>query len=366
MSLLPVVIFRDPFPPHTAFLQVHPVEKSLRYGFPLMRMATATFRVSRSDPNVAKFVDKIQTAMVTIQRDDKLWPFVGFVTKYTAPRKDPEVELGVSDHVWLLARARTRLSGFASGASGTVLASALADMKARAEPPLNFELAFSAGGGLADWEFKPDEGLDFLKRLSSATGWEWAFIHEITDDGVRTVLDWREFIGQDRRVEVVWEESKHLADVTYSFDAKGFAAAGVAVGGSPSLAVRPAAVQSQSGTSNDGTPTRKLDRAAWAQASPALMGTRITREPQVTNQETLFAAAANLRESPQHVARQLSLSIHEGAVEMDRFGVGDIVTVRLADTDLGMPLQVPARLLAINMRPDSGVHEVEAQVVEEA
>jgi len=357
---LAVVKLRSPHPPHEEVLTLEGAT-SISYGRMLSRKNTARFLLSRADVNLTAFGHLLHPdgppPMYTIERPDGLHSFVGFLTDYDAEQQDPYAEFVLADHFWRLENATTQKRGRVTASAGQLVVDTLAEINARGEPALYLDLDGIEGGAAVTWNYQLDEGMSFLSGVARSSGREFMLSHEIDPAFVRTRLLFREFIGRDRRGEVVLEEGSAIARAKYHIDYSKGIATGIAVGGTGSIADRiaeSAAAKSQDGIS--ATVPRTVERRG-------LGGTRTLIQQQVTNPEALRAAAQRLHEAPEHAVETLGFDLVEDNVDMALFDVGDICTVRLVTTDLGMALERPVRVLGINYNPESGVHRVTPQVL---
>lgn len=354
-----VVMIREPMPPHAPIFNLLPADGSLSYGFMLMQQQTASFRLSRADANWPTFTDLLhpdsQPPMVTIERSDGLHPWVGFVKTFEASYADPEVKLFCADHMWRLANARTQITGSADGSSGDVIVSTIREMEQRGEPALYLLLDAIEAGPAVTYEYRAQRGTDFLRQMADFTGWEWHLFSRV-GKAVDTWLRWAERVGVDRREAVVLEENIHLADVRYVRDYEAGISASLVVGGSGAFSTRQYAVANQNGRDDtaNATPVK-------APITRGLGGTRRIIDPQMSG--SLVNAAMRMHDTPDYATEQISFTLAEASVDMALINVGDTVTVRLATTDLGLPLERAVRLTAINFDPDTKLHQVQTQVV---
>lgn len=353
------VTVRKPLPPHTVLAQF-PYDQA-NYGLLLMRPQTADVRIPRAVADVQALPSPRVGLMATVERGDGLLPFVGYVTRYAATRSAADVELIITDHTWLIAQALTQKGGTFSGASGTLIAQTLREIDARGQPPLGLLLDRVVTGPGIDYAYAAAKGDQFLKSVVDFTGWEWQIAYAVTRGDLTASLIWQERIGDDLRGSTVWEEGKQLQDVSYVQDAAGYLAAGVAIGGTGAVSERPAAAVNAAGVSSASIAARVA--TVNAGVSPALQGTRLVMDPAITSSAALFAAAARATLAPDNVAEAISFKIVESETDMSAVAVGNIVTVRLASTDLGLPLQRDVRILAIGIDGAAGVHSIEAQVL---
>lgn len=367
-TAVPIVRFRDPLPPHGAVLEVLP--QALKYSFKIRKTGTAAFYLSRTDPNVTNNIASIltaQPAMVTIERPDGQLPWVGFVTGYNAKADDPAAFIQCADHSWRLASpggARTTRSQTYSTASGRIIRDVMHDMEERAEPAPFLGYAGVEDGVPANYTVRADYGFDMLEALAKQTNWEWGLAYDVNQQRVLTQLLWRSRMGADRRDEEIWSEQKHFTTASYSLTYQNGVNAAVVVGGASTnqtFGNRPAAVASKTGKAPDFITNSSV--LAKSPISPyGLGGTRIVVTSRVTDLISLRNQAQQLHEAPEFAVEQLSLQLFEDAVDMTRFGLGDIRTVRLQTTPL-QPVERTVRVIGIQCNPDTHYIDVEVQVL---
>lgn len=363
----PVIKFRDPRPPHAAYLTVQPAD--LRYSWAVRRMGTAVFQMYRSDPNVSANLDRIlpnEPAMITIERADRNLPWIGFVVDYDAAQNDPVVTFQAADHACRLAAptgARTRKNTNWRAASGVIIRNEMQAMEDRAEPAPFLKYDSVGFGPGANFEVRADYALDMLEALAQQTNFEWGFASQVSDQAVETRLIWQARLGTDRRNQDIWTEQHHFTKATYSRRYRNGVRATIAVGGSGAFGNRPTAVVSVGGTASDLTRADTIDRRS--PFTPiGLGGTRMAMTEQITDPIVLKQQAQQMHEAPENAAERISLSLSEGAVDdMAKFGLGDIRTIRLQTTALGTAMERIVRIVGIQMIPRTGTIEVDTQVL---
>lgn len=363
----PVVKFRDPRPPHSAYLTVRPAD--LRYSFAVRRMGSAMFAMDRSDPNISPYLDRIlpnEPPMISIERADRNLPWVGFVTDYDGALNDPIVTFACGDHACRLAAptgARTRKNSNWRAASGVIIRNEMQAMEDRAEPAPFLKYDAIGFGPGANYEVRADYCLDMLEALSAQTNFEWGFAYQVSDQAVETRLLWQARLGVDRRNQDIWTEQRHFRDAKYSRRYRNGVRATVAVGGSGAFASRQTAVVSTSGAASDLGRTDVVDRRS--QFSPIGMGgTRVAVTEQITDVAVLKQQAQQMHEAPENAVEKISLSLTEGAIDdMAKFGIGDIRTIRLQTTALGLAVERVVRVVGIQIIPRLGIIEVDTQVL---
>lgn len=357
-----LIKFRDPRPPHGAALTI--LAPDIKYAFKVRKMSTASFALSRTDPNIATNLDKILThepAMVTIERPDGYMPWVGFVTQYQASQGDAFATFQIADHAWRMASphgARTRKNQVYKTASGRVIRDVFRDMEDRAEPPLYLLYDDVGDGPSASYEVRLDYGLDALEALAQQTNYEWGFSYDVASGRVDTHLSWVGRLGQDRRDEEIWQEQKHFTRVDYTLNYANGIKSAVAVGGSGAFGARPAAAVNASGSAPDISATTKSSVSAFG-----LGGTRVSVQQQITDAAVLRQQATQMHEAPEYAVEQIGLTLLEQAIDMSRFALGDIRTIRLATTSLGSAIERVVRVIGIQFDPTRREIDIEAQVL---
>ncbi len=356
-----VVKLRASQPPHDE-LQTLRVQ-DLSYGRMLMRKNTASFRISRADPNLAKFRHLLTPdgppPMFSIERPDGTHPWAGFLQDYVVRSSDPTAQFVLADHAWRLEESVTAKTGVLRGAFTDVVIRTLREIDARGEPALYLQYDHNEGGPRLDYAYQAAKGLDFLQQAAKFTGWEWGFAYNVSPAKVETTLMLRQSIGRDVRDSVVLDEGVHLKDIDYSLRYSEGIAAGLVVGGTGTFGDRSAVAASRNGRAREGVDTRTASNATQR----GIGGTRVLIDRQVTEQQALINAAQRLHTSPEWVPEQVGFVIVEGEVDMARFTLGDTQTIRLDETDLSTPRVLYARTIGINYNPQTREHRVEAKVV---
>lgn len=356
-----IVRFRDPRPPHGAVLTV--IAPAIKYAFKVRKTGTASFFIARSDPNIISSLASIianEPPMVTIERPDGYMPWVGFVTQYDAAQKDPYATFLCADHSWRLAAphgARTRKNQFYKTASGRVIKDVFRDMEDRAEPAPFLKYDDVIDGPLANYEVRADYGLDLLEEIAKQANYEWGFSYNVSPSQVEAHLNWVQRLGKDRRNEEVWQEQKHFTDARYTLTYANGIRSAIAVGGSGPFAQRPAVVVNQSGSA-EVSAYKKTPVSAYG-----LGGTRSAVTEQITDANVLRQKAVQMHEAPEFAVEQIALRLFEDAIDMSRFGIGDIRTIRLSTTSLGSGIERTVRIIGLQFVPDTHEVEVETQVL---
>ena len=282
-------------------------------------------------------------------RGDGMLPFVGFVTQ--VPRMDdadPAAQITVKDHWVRLAAARTALSGTVSGASGLLIANAVKEAAGRARPPLFIDLAnMPQVSPAANYEYRANTVEQFIRAMEQQTGWEAFFRYDIDRTKVVTYLCWASKRGYDRRDRQILAQGVQLASFAYPLDFTVGAAAGVAVGGSGAFGSRK--------TSESTSPPQQQSQSFPAGG----FQTQIDVSQQVSDQRVLSQRAAYLLATPENAVARISASLLEAETDMRSVEVGDIRTIRSTTGFMGAATEHVARIVAMEMRPDTGLHSLE-------
>lgn len=339
------VHLRTAQPPHRELLQLD--VNGLAYGEMLMRPQTASFRLSRSDANLADFGHLLHPdgppPMYTIERYDGTHPWVGFLRTCNMKLSDPDVTFTLADHMWRLQRSVTPATGgFPHGGSvGRIVRETIRAMD-HTFPTYLDTSSVGDGPGL-DYEYQAQKGDTFLNQMAQMSGYEWGFRYDVSEQGVNAALRFEPSIGRDRRAEVVFDEQTELQDVGYAIDYDEGNASALVVGGQGTFQNRAQAT------------------ASTTRIGPGIGGTRVLIERQVTQQEALFNAASRLLDTPEHVAEAITFSLLDQHIA--GVNVGDIISGRFPAVDLSMPFERSVRILGISFDTDRLVHRVDAGVV---
>lgn len=343
---LPRVNWRQGRPPHGVLFETG--YSGLRYGFQLGAGQTATFQLPRTDPAISWVRDELQRGelpVVTIERSDGALPFVGFVTQ--VPRMDdgdPYATITVKDHWARLGAARTALSGSVSGASGLIIANAVKEAAGRATPPLFLDLALLPQvSPAASYDLRANKLDQFIRALEKQTGWEAFFVYDIDQRHVTTYLAWASQRGYDRRNGQVLLQGRQLASFSYPLDFEAGGSSGVAVGGTGAFDDRE-------------TVTATLNMPLGLQS---MGGTKIDISQQVSDKRVLQQRADYLLATPENAVARISAQLLEAETDMRNLSLGDVRTVRTTDGFLGAATEHVARIVAMEMHPGEGVHDVE-------
>lgn len=350
-----MIKFRENAPPYGAVCAVFP--SALRYGFKLRREQIASFSVPRSDPNLPDIWRLLQLSsvdrppMVTVERPDQAFPFVGFVQRVEMPADDPAITFTLADHAWRLRRSATLRRGRERKAAGQLIRDVIGEIGERAAPPLGLRVDLVEDGPPADYTFQVDEGLKFLEGMSKqAGGWEWGFSHSITDQGVSSYLLFTDSLGADRTADT-WREGRHLVAPSMSFDFDEAIDSAVVVGGRGAIADRQAAEVNRTGKSAGGFVVGRRVSAR----QPGLGGTRIEFAPETSDPLALQRIADSIHDSPFNVSEAISLGVLETEIDPLDLAVGDRRRIMLTSANLGVPTERLIRILGIDIVGGSNV-----------
>jgi hypothetical protein len=151
----------------------------------------------------------------------------------------------------------------------------------------------------------------------------------------------------------VLEQGRHFKRARYVQNLAGFFGQAEAIGGVGPIISRPreSAVPAAQST--------------LAKKAPALQGSLVQFEPNVTNPEALASTAAKALDSPDWVAEALSFALVESELDPDSpLDIGDLVTVRFSNIDLGLGLIRVVRIIGLQLTGGTGVLDVECRVVD--
>lgn len=358
------VEIRDPLPPYQVVAT--PGASEITWGDRIMQPNTAAFKVSRADPIFPAFASALDTgAAVTIRRSDGLFPFFGWLTSVEAADDDGLIDCVATDNTWLLQGARTTRDAPRQQASGELIAAVIREADARAAPPLNLNLSNVLSGPAVEHALSFEQLDDFLTKMSEKTGWEWALRTSIDGRGaVSNLLEWRYRRGSDRRAELVLQEGRHLQRIKVTKRARGFRFSTFVIGGTGDMLSRPVAEANLRGSAPDVDAVSgvTVPVAVRPTRSPALNLTRVVFARETTDIATLQQAAQAGHDDPRYTAIQISTSLVESEVDMRLIEVGSVYSVNIYAANLGVPERLTARLMAIKLNPDTGVHDIELQV----
>ena len=358
------VTFRDPFPPHCALAVVEAT--NIKYGRLLMAPSTASFEVRINDIALATVPFQFG-AMVSIERDDGLFPWVGMVTRRTFQAGAPTIQFELKDHAGgLFARAFTpenflslffgvgglfEISKYVNGDAATKIRLVLEEIDKRQSPPLLIKYDLASGGPVILYLPQAVSIVDFLIGMHELTNWEWGLNHTLTFDSLDTQLLWRERIGKDLRGQVSWEENHHFHSLTFTQDASKFVETAIVIGAAKDEESKPPIATSVRDRTN---------------LPPVLRGTVLEIELRTSDQETLQAEADRLRDDPTNRGEHVSFSLVESEIDVagtDSPNPGDIVRIRFTDATVLRTRLV--RILGTQHTSGTGIIEVEADVIPE-
>lgn len=360
---LPRVRWRAARPPHGVLFETD--YSGLRYGFQLGAGQTASFQVPRtltrriSDGTSVTLMDWLRNEltrgempMVTIERPDKALPFVGFVTQI--PRMDdadPYATITLKDHWSRLSAARTALSGSVSGSSGLLIANAVKEAAGRAKPPLFLDLALlPTVSPAANFDLRANKLDQFIRALEKQTGWEAFFTYDIDERHVTTYLAWASKRGFDRRNAQTLMQGRQLSAFGYPLDFEAGVSSGVAVGGTGTFSGR---------TSVEVAAQPSSQVQGYGVLPKTTFRTDVAISQQVTDKRVLTSGANYLLTTPENSVASITASLLEAETDMRSIGVGDIRRVVTNDGFLGASTVHLARIVAMEMHPAEGVHDLQ-------
>ena len=352
------VLFRNPFSPHEgrAFVKV----QNVSYGRLLMRPSTASFQVKVGDANLEDLEYQFG-ALVSIERDDGLFPWTGMVTKRTYTTGSTTIQFEAKDHAGaLFARANTAddfistllgagglssINQFANSDAAAQIEAVLSEAAGRNSPPLLVDYDLAPGGPPV---FHLPEGasvLDYLQEMHDITGWEWGLNQTLDFAAAATTLVWRERIGRDLRDEIVWEQGRNFATLKFTQDASKFIETAVVI--------------------STGTDERVDLLRATAVCEerktlpPVLRGSVLEIRQQTQDVTTLQAEADRLCNDPTNRGEHVSIKVVESTVDAP-VNPGDLI--RLRWTDAGKDVERTIRVMGTQHASGTGIIEVEADV----
>lgn len=363
---------REPYPPHAKLFEFDSGEGGA-YGFKVSGEGSANFFLSRADAAVARMADvmpgrKRVGPFVTIRRADRLWTWAGWIAKYSADRAGTTYGYMARDASCILKNARAAKSGTVSGSAGNVLLAVMNEIAMRSGLPFSLERVTN-GGPYIDYSPNARNGLAVLNDLAKHANYEWWFDIEVTANGVTQYLRFEERMGYDRRTDVIWNEGQQLNVGEYTQDADGYDSEVLVVGGEGSFAGRTAVT-----INRESNNVEQLDDVAALPTtapllsdgtSPILEGSNVIVSRGVTNIVALKNAGYYRADTPEEYGESLTGEVVEASTDMEAWGVGDFITVKMIDTDLGLPQVIPVRIIGVNFKPDTGLHSLVMQVRQE-
>ena len=359
--MIPIIVWRNPFPPHEVLAESSPAPGT-RYGFMLSDVGLASFSIPRSDPNTTGVMTT--GAMVSIERDDGLFPWVGYVTNRTLNLAGGAVQFTAEDHAGsLFAIGRTPKTWDAlTLSSGEVVERIFQDAQQRAEPPLNITLDLNIAPPFVTYQPRAEPLLSFLQAMKKECNCEWRLIHQIGDEAVTTVLQWYERFGIDRRGQVTFQQGRNFKDARLTQSAEGFLRSALAVGGTGVFRDRESVLAGDT-TSNEADRNLQVAEVP-AQRSPALMGTRVLVDSQFSGEEVLQSAARRLLEAQDHVREKIEMNLVENEIDLATLELGSLYGIRFQDFALGLEVNRTIRFTALSFG-DDGVIQTVATIVRE-
>lgn len=357
---------RNPWRPHQTLLQTA-LPPGLRYGFILGEPSSFTLEISRGDPHVADQPYAFRFgAMVSLERDDGLLPWVGYITESDESSKNPTARFTCQDHAGaLFAISKTPRDWLEqTGAAGNTLRSVFHYVDDRALPPLMVDIGTDMRGGPSvAITPRAESFLQFLNMITEGAGYEWGLYHSVLQASVRTTLEWRERLGQDRRASTVFADSTY-ADAQVQRSASGYLAAAMAVGGSGTFSARPAGEVTSQGLSEQGIVREAAGALAPAMDSPIFAGTRVITRQSVTGTEGLTQAARAQFRSVREIRERVSLQLVESRIQVSEIELGSYYGVEFADLNLGLGHERVVRCIGLGLG-DNGILEMTAEVVDD-
>ena len=356
----PIIKIRAPQRPHTELMTIRP--STVKYGFVLLRPNTASFSINRNDPVFPELAELLFIgSSVSIERDDGLYPWAGFITRRTASTESPVVLFEMKDHAGaLLERAHSQFNWGEHVRSGKQhIQTIFADADRRSVPPIMLDLDLGNDGMIIIYEPRALSLLDVLRDMADAANWEWEIKSLPTMADTNTRLRWVERLGRDRRNEITLEQGRHFTAAKYTQDISGFFGQVQSIGNVGPMADRPVA------SGAEGVIRQFVQRSNRVGNAAALAGSLIRFEPNLANPESLARASNKVLDSPDWVAEGLSFSLAESELDSDYpLNIGDLVTVRFSNIDLGLGLTRTVRIIGIQLADGSGILDVECKVVD--
>lgn len=354
------VRLRSPFAPHQVLAETHATR--MRYGFAIGREGRASFPISRADPNLTDLSYLFQLGvMVSLERSDGLLPWVGFVTDRRLGLSDPHAGFVAQDHYGaIFKQARTaKQQDERTLSSGDLIKEILQEVDARGLPPLDVDFnANVTGGPRISYTPKAERLSSFLTKMARMCDCEWGLTYSVAPASASASLTWQHRLGHEH-TGVTFEEGRHFEDARLEQRADGHIAAGIAIGSSGTFGARPAVEVNEQGRASPGVEGRRASIAPIA-SSPALMGTRVIVEPQVSGTDSLALAAERALEAPDGVREDLTFGLVESEIDMKELELGGTYRVRFAGLDLGLGYQRRIRIKAMSLGEDGVVDCVAA------
>jgi len=350
------VLFRNPYPPHSIIAEVQPAD--VTYGFVLNRKTTASFSLSTdaalllANPTIFG-----RGTMVTIERDDKLLPWAGFVSTRRLKHGAPTIPYTCQD--WAGALYERAVTSKATSAlpvqrAGGIVPLVFAESDARKEPPLLTVLNGSpAAGGTVSYTPRQESVLEFLRVMSEA-GLEWRIQPYIVGNNVHVELQYSDTVGRDLSSSVIFEQGSgdgsSFIDADLEETDEGAFSAAVAVVGTGVYAQRKSArVSAQTLPGGD---TAAYPSGKAAPASPSLAGTKVVVRQELDNVEGARAVAARQFRSPDAPGLRMTMQLFEANIDMAKIELGSYYGVRFKDLMFGLGYRSRIRAVALDLSTD--------------
>ena len=344
-------VWREPNPPHAALFVTE--LGGAKWSQRIRGMATASILVPRSDANAANVAKLLARCvpMVTLERSDGAWPFVGFPVNPRFRASDTHGAIQLADHTMLLQQANTRLIAESRKASGTFILDELREMDTRADPRLGLDLRNVGSGPAASLAMSGQNGDSLLRELEKQTGYEAYFTYAISPAGVVTYLNWQPMQGKDRRAEDRWIDGEQLADAQYGFDYRKGKRSVTSVGGTGAVTARNSATANTSGGRAIGSSVEKVATARRA----GIGGSSVEFAPQTTDAQVLAARSKQALLAPANSAVSWEFQIVESAVDPAQISGGDIRRISSDTAFMGQPVTGIARIIGLSFDLGEGV-----------
>ena len=359
MTFVPVTcVWRSPIFPHAALFTTQ--LGAAKWSQRIRGAGTASILVPVSDANAANVAKLLARCvpMVTLEREDGAWPFVGFPVSPRFKRSDTHGAINLADHTMLLNQAHARLRAESRKASDIFIAEELSDMAIRAEPSLYLDLRHVIGGPAASLAMSGQTGDSLLRELEKQTGYDAFFSYEISPAGVTTYLRWQPRQGKDRRGEDRWTDGEQLADVQYGFDYRKGKKSVTSVGGTGPVTDR------NSATATSGARGIGASVARVATSKVGIGGSAVEFAPQTTSTEVLAERSKQILAAPSNAVAAWEFDIIESAVDPANVSAGDTRRISSQAACMGQPVSGIARITGIEFNGDLGVHRAVAVEVD--
>ena len=358
-----VIKARAPWEPHTEIVATR--GNDVAYGFALGADNTASFNLARDSAAFTSAPDAFAKGnMITLERADGHLPWVGYIRERKQSISDPMIGFVLGDQANVLFSQATTPKAWAprTTIAGTLIKEVVAFVNDRGHPPLFLQLGSDFGGGPAGtFETNAADLLSFLRDMSERTGWEWGLSHEV-GESVVTRLIWKDRIGENRE-QTVFSEGKSFHDALLTEDVFGYITEAIAVGGSGTFRDRRALSVSPLGDAQPGIIGRPFD-VQHERISPALMGSVVFVDQEVTGDEALAAAAKRRFSNPDVTREALSFQLVESEIDVAQCEIGALYTVSFASLRLGLGLERTVRMISMQLGED-GMIDCETEVLDD-